>query len=145
MERSTDHGIGLLRAAGSLFRALSLGGRFGQARHRSAIIVAGLYWCSVPGTYTWALIAKDESGLLFLPFTYLALPWSVLMRLVAEQIPNVILANIVYAFLCFLLSGVNALILYFLIVGSSVLIAKVVARRSGNSGTCDESCTRKIF
>ncbi len=54
------------------------------------------------------------------------------MMLVAEQMNAASwLAAMVFAILCFLLSGVNALILYSFIAGVSKLAAKVLGRSSG--------------
>jgi len=118
------------RAVACLFRAFSFGRRFRQARHRPAIIAAGIYWCSILGSYAWAAIVRDETGLAFLPFTCLALPWSLLMSFVAAQIPSHGFAAVAYAILCFVFSGVNALVLYLLIVAGSTLIEKLAGLRS---------------
>jgi len=95
-------------------------------KHRSATITAGLYWLSVVATYAWAAIAHDETGLAFLPFTSLALPWTLIMYPVAEQISSHSVAAAAYAILCILFSGVNALILYGLIVASSNVIRRAI-------------------
>jgi len=104
--------------------------RFWHARHRVATIIAFTYWCSVVAAYAWAALARDRSGLAFLPFTILGLPWSLLMYLVAEQIPNHRLAAVSYAALCFLFSSVNGLILYSLVAAASALASKALGVRN---------------
>lgn len=93
-------------------------------RHRAAAVAAGLYLCAVLGTYIWAAIVHDEFGFAFLPFVFLTLPWSLLVYPIGQHISQHALAAATYALLCVLLSGVNASILYFLIVRASALFRK---------------------
>jgi hypothetical protein len=98
-------------------------------RQRIATIVAGSYWLSVIGAYLAALFVRDPLGFAFTPFMFLALPWSLFMYGLAERIPTHGLGATVYALLCFVFSGLNALALYFLIGGRLAHLRTVLFRR----------------
>jgi hypothetical protein len=125
----------LISGGGVLFRDLLL---FLRARlfcgkpggaHKTALTIAVLYWLGVVAAYAWAAVVRDVSGLAFLPFTFLALPWSILVDFLTEQMRSHGLAAVAYAVICFLLSGVNALIVYWLVLGCSALFAKAVGQK----------------
>jgi hypothetical protein len=97
-------------------------------RHKRVAVVAALYWLGVVATYTWAAIVRDRSGLGFLPFTALGLPWSIVTYPIAAQIQPHALAAVVYASLCFLLSGINAVLLYWLMVWVLSTLGKFMGR-----------------
>jgi len=78
------------------------------------------------GTYAWAAIVRDEFGLAFLPFMFLTLPWSLLVYPLAQQVPRHAFAAAIYAVLCTLLSGVNAVALYLLVARASALLRRAV-------------------
>jgi hypothetical protein len=98
-------------------------------KHKKPAVAAALYWFSVLGAYTWAAITHDRSGLGFLPFTALALPWTLVLYPVAQGIRPHSVAAAVYAIICILFSGANAVLLYGLIVAG----LRVVGRSSRNS------------
>lgn len=101
----------------------------GRLKRKPATIVAGLYWLSVAGSYIAALILQDQFGFAFIPFMFLSLPWSLLMYGVAEQIPVHGIAATGYAALCLFLSGLNALMLYFLVTVCSAVVSRIVGQR----------------
>jgi len=80
------------------------------------MILAGIYLCGVIGAYVSAVISGDNTGLAFLPLILLTLPWSSLTYLMAELIPNIAFAAVVYATICFVFTAMNALALYWLVV-----------------------------
>jgi hypothetical protein len=107
--------------------------RLSRAKHKGALIAAGVYWASVPVSYAIPLlIMRDRLGVAFLPFYCLAAPWSFLITPVVEQLfttPWLVMSG--FAILCVLLAGVNAAILYWLVVGTSRLGARMMGRGSG--------------
>ncbi len=98
-------------------------------RERVATRVAVFYWFTVVGAYILALILHDEFGLTFIPFAFLALPWSVLMYGLVSPIPIYGLKVATYALLCVLFSGGNALLIYRLIAGHWADLSKILRRR----------------
>jgi hypothetical protein len=104
---------------------------FRRARHKTAIIVAAIYLSAVLASFCDAAVAHDPSGLAFLPFVGLTLPWSFLVEVLSDEIPMHGHAWVVCVSLCFLFSGVNALVLYWLVVGISRLGARMLGRGSG--------------
>jgi hypothetical protein len=97
-------------------------------KRKPAIIVAGIYWLSVVGSYIAALIVHDQFGFSFIPFAFLSWPWSLFVNDVAAgtQVHGIAVAGC--AVLCFLLSGLNALMLYFFTAGCSAVRSKIVGR-----------------
>jgi hypothetical protein len=97
-------------------------------RHKGVAAVAACYWLGVVATYTWAAIVHDSSGLGFLPFTALGLPWSVVTYPIAQQIQPHGAAVVVYASLCFLLTGINAVLLYWFMAWVLSALGKFMGR-----------------
>ena len=114
--------LALLGLGGHDHLPLSGGGRV-------AAVIAWGYWRAVIATYLWALAAQDRSGLAFLPFAALAVPWSILLYPVSSAIGNHAAAAVVYAGLCFLFSAVNSALLYALIARASVIMGKTIHRK----------------
>jgi hypothetical protein len=79
---------------------------------RLAITIAVLYWLAVTVSYIVAAIADD--GLAFVQLFLLSMPWCVVMA-TAYQIANHAPAATTLASWCWLLSGISAFVLYFLI------------------------------
>ena len=103
-------------------RRLPGASRFWRAKHRLALIGAGTYWFIVLYTCIVAATSHDLTGMQWIPFMYLTLPWSSLLVTAAYQIRACSLPESVYWTVSFLVSGVNALIIYFVIAGASNLI-----------------------
>jgi hypothetical protein len=99
-----------------------------KMRRQLAVTVAVLYWSTVLVSYIVAAIAHDEFGLAFVPFFFLSLPWSVPMNALANQITNHGAAATTFALSCWLLSGINALVLYFLIARGPLVLRKLAGQ-----------------
>ncbi|SPF39111.1 membrane hypothetical protein [Candidatus Sulfopaludibacter sp. SbA4] len=108
---------------------MKFGSRIGSMREKLAIGVAGIYWLSVVGTYFVALSLHDTSGIAFMPFMILSLPWSLMMYGLAEQIPGNLLRVTTYAILCFVFSGGTSLLIHRLIAGHWADLRKPLGRR----------------
>jgi hypothetical protein len=80
---------------------------------RLAITIAVLYWLTVMVAYIMAAITHD--GLAFVPLLLLSMPWGLLVSAVAHQITIDGIAATTLGIWCWLLSGINAFVLYFLI------------------------------
>lgn len=70
---------------------------------------------AVAVSYFGAWIVHDELGLSFIPFMVLSLPWSVFLYEATNQTRSHDVAAAAFAIACWLLSGVNALVLCVLV------------------------------
>lgn len=119
-----------IRSALSPLAHLQPGARFRRARHKLAIVVTGMYLCNVVAAYANGVLAHGHDGSAWFPFILSALPWSVVMGLVVGPMGTSFLAEVVYATLCFLFCGLNAVVLYAAIAGLSTFVTWALGRSS---------------
>jgi hypothetical protein len=103
---------------------------FRRARHKTAIVVTGVYLCTVIVAFAYGLIVSGPFGLAFIDFLFLSLPSSAAMLLVVGPMGTSSFAWVVCVTLCFLSCAINAVVLYAVIAGLSTFFTWALGRNS---------------